>query len=131
MRPSDRRPAPPRPAAVDLAAAVLVFGGLLGFGQVAVGDFAITGSLPAKGPIVGVALILYGTSTALGVIVRTGRLWLPAINLALLFAILYLLAIGRLLPLALGLAYGAAAASLLGSRGWFAAVARSRSPSSP
>jgi hypothetical protein len=47
---------PPRPAAIDLVAAILVFGGLFGFSQLVVGDYVLTGSLPAKDPILGVAL---------------------------------------------------------------------------
>lgn len=126
MRPGTSPP-PPRSAAVDLAAAILVFGGLFGITALFVGgDSAITGSLPAKLPIVGVALIMYVASAALGVTIRLGRFWFPALNLAGLFAVLYLLAAGRLLNVVLGLAYVVAFAILLVHRRWFAAFAPGR-----
>lgn len=117
-------PTPARPPAVDVAAAILVFGGLFGLTQLVVGDFVITGSLPAKEPIVGVAFILYAASAVLGLAVRIGRFWLPALNLAGIFAVLYLLAMGRLLHVGLGLAYAAAFAILLAHHRWFAEVRR-------
>lgn len=115
-----------RPPAIEIAAAVLVAGGLMGLGQLLVGDYAITGSLPAKPPILGVALGLYLASTILGMTVRTGRGWWPALNLAGVFAILLLLAFGRLINTVLGLAYGTAFVLLLRERRWFAAVNRAR-----
>jgi hypothetical protein len=114
--PSGDHPPPPRPAAIDLAAAVLVFGGLLGFSQLALGEYVVTGSLPAKGPIMGVATIAYAASIALGVAVRAGRAWLLAVNLALVVAILPL-------PLVLALLHGLAGAVLIARRRWFADVA--------
>lgn len=114
----------PRPPAVDVAAAILAFGGLFGLTQLIVGDFAITGSLPVKEPILGVAVILYAASTVLGLAVRIGRFWLPALNLAGVFAVLYLLAMGRLLQVGLGLAYAGAFAILLAHHRWFADVRR-------
>ncbi|TAK02661.1 MAG: hypothetical protein EPO36_01520 [Chloroflexota bacterium] len=122
MRSGDHPP-PPRPAAIDLAAAVLVFGGLLGFSQLALGEYVVTGSLPAKGPIIGVATIAYAASIALGVVVRVGRAWLLAVNLAVLVAILYLPAADRPLPLVLALLHGLAGAVLVAQRRWFADVA--------
>ena len=136
MRPGDRPPArhppahhppPARPAAVDVAAAILVFGGLFGFSQLAFGEYVVTGSLPAKDPIVGVAFIAYAASIVLGVVVRIGRGWLPALNFALLVAFLYLPAAGRPLPLALALAHGLAAAILFGQRRWFSEMRAWRS----
>lgn len=127
MRPGDRPP-PSRPAAVDVAAAILVFGGLLGFSQLAVGAYVVTGSLPAKGPIVGVAFIAYGVSIALGVLIRVGRAWLPALNFALLVALLYLPAAGRPLLLVLVLGHALAAVILVRERQWFAAMRAWRRP---
>ena len=115
-----------RPPAIDAAAAILVFGGLFGLTQLLVGDFAITGSLPAKVPVVGVALILNVASTIFGLTTRIGRYWLPALNLAGLFAILYLLAAGPRLNLVLGLAYALAFGLLLRERRWFAQMAAGR-----
>ncbi|MEW5991136.1 MAG: hypothetical protein AB1736_07285 [Chloroflexota bacterium] len=109
-----------RPPTVDVAAAILVFGGLFGLSQLAFGDFVITGSLPAKDPILGVALIQYVASTGLGLLVRRGRLWFPALNLAALFALVYLLSGGRPLHVLLGLLYGLAFGLLARDHRWFA-----------
>lgn len=122
----DERPI--RPAAVDVVAALFVFGGLFGLTQLAFGDFVITGQLPAKGPILGVAAILYAASIALGISIRTGRAWLAALNLAVLFAVVYVAAIGKPVALALGVAHGVAAVLLIRVRRWFAEVARWRNP---
>lgn len=113
-----------RPPAIDAAAAILVFGGLFGLTQLLLGDFVITGSLPAKVPILGVAFILNAASAGLGIAIRMGRYWFPALNLAGIFAILYLLAGEQRLNIVLGLAYALAFVILLRDRGWFARLAR-------
>lgn len=120
MTRSGDRPAAARPPAIDVAAAILVFGGLFGFSQLAVGDFAVTGSLPTQVPILGVAVVLNGASVALGFFIRNGRGWLPALSLAALFALLYLAAMARPLNLVLGVAHLGAAAILLAHHRWFA-----------
>lgn len=120
---------PRRPALVDTVAALFVFGGLFGASQLLVGDFVVTGSLPAKGPIIGVAAILYAASVILGVLIRIGRYWLPAINLAVLFAVAYLPAVGQPVAVALGAAHAAAAVILFRERRWFTAMAASRAAS--
>lgn len=122
----DERPI--RPAAVDVVAALFVFGGLFGLTQLVFGDFVITGQLPAKGPILGVAAILYAASIALGIGIRTGRAWLAALNLAIVFAVVYVAAFGKPVALALGVAHGVAAVLLIRVRPWFAEVARWRNP---
>ena len=119
---------PIRPAAVDVVAALFVFGGLFGLTQLAFGDFVITGQLPAKGPILGVAAVLYVASIALGISIRTGRAWLGALNLAVVFAVVYVAAFGKPVALVLGVAHGLAAVILVRVRPWFAAVARWRDP---
>jgi len=127
MRPGSGPP-PPRPAAVDLAAAILVFGGLFGFSQLVVGDYVLTGSLPAKDPILGVAFIAYGAAVVFGIVIRLGRAWLPALNFALLVAFLYLPAAGRPLVLALVLGHAGAAIILVRNRRWFSEMAAWRRP---
>lgn len=124
---STRTPSPPaRPPLVDTVAALFVFGGLFGASQLLVGDFVVTGSLPAKGPILVVAAILYVASVILGVCVRLGRYWLPSINLAAVFAVAYLPAFGQPLAVALGAAHAAAAVILFRERRWFSQMAASR-----
>ncbi len=117
---------PPRPTLVDAVAALFVLGGLFGASQLLVGDFVVTGSLPAKGPIVGVAAFLYAASVVLGVCLRLGRYWLPSINLAVLFAIAYLPALGQPIAVTLGVAHAAAALILFRERRWFTVVAARR-----
>ncbi len=118
MTPSGERPTA-RPGTADIAAAILVLGGLFGLSQLAVGDVLVTGSLPAKGPILGVATILYLASTSLGFAVHWGRAWFPALNLAVGFALVYALGFGRSSNVVLALAYAVAAAGLLRARWWF------------
>lgn len=120
---SGTRPPPPRPVAIDVAAAILVFGGLFGFSQLAMGEYVVTGSLPAKDPILGVAFIAYALSIALGVAIRIGRAWLPAVNFAVVVALVYLPAATRPVVLLLALAYAAAAVVLIRFRLWFSDVA--------
>jgi hypothetical protein len=123
IRPGDR-PSAVRPPAIDVATAILILGGLFGMSQLFVGDFVITGSLPAKDPIVGVALILYAASVVLGALVRFGRGWLPAASLAALFAILYFVAMARPANAILGLAHVIVVAVLVIHRRWFDSAGR-------
>jgi hypothetical protein len=116
--PADRTSAV-RPPAIDVAAAILAFGGLFGFGQLFGGEFAITGVLPAADPILGVAFILYAASVVLGVLIRVGRGWLAAVSLAALFALLYLVAMARPVNALLGVAHVVAVAILVIHRRWF------------
>lgn len=109
-----------RPVRVDLAAAILAFVGLFGWAQLAMGDYVVTGSLPAKGPIVGVAFILYAAAIVLAVLVRTGRGWLAALNLSAVFAIIHALALGPRTNLLIAILTGIAFACLLAERRWFA-----------
>jgi hypothetical protein len=105
-----------RSAGLLLVAAILIAGGLIGESQLVTADWAITGRLPAKGPIVGVTLILYGASIALGFAALVERWWLGAVNLAGAFAVLYLIAASRPINLALAIAYGVAFVVLLAER---------------
>jgi hypothetical protein len=116
------QPPPKRPLVVELAGLGLIAGGLVGISQVFLGTYVVTGSLPATAPILGVALIAYLVTVALGLAVRTGRGWLGALNVALLTALLYLPAAERPLIAALAVAHTLVAGALLASRSWFAAI---------
>ncbi len=116
-----RRP-PPRPVLINVVAGLLILGGVFGATQLLVGDFVVTGSLPAKGPILGVAVFLYAGSIILGVLILGGRGWLPAVNLTILFAIAYLPAFGRPMIVGLGLGHAVAALLLMRARSWFAVM---------
>jgi hypothetical protein len=125
------RPTVARPPAIELAAAILVAGGVVGLGLLVRGDYAVTGSLPARGPIVGVAAILYATSIVLGLALRRRLAWLGAINLTALFALAYLAAFGHPLALVLGTAHALAGILLWRSRGWFAGPMGDEGPGRP
>lgn len=122
MTRSDGLPSTARPRPIGLAAAILVLGGVYGFSQLAWGDFVITGSLPMKAPIAGVAVILYGASVVLGCLAWLGRGWLPAISLAAAFALLYLVTLARPVNLGLGFAHVGVVMVLVAHRRWFARV---------
>ncbi len=109
----------PRPLGLTAAATVLIGAGLAGFLQLAIGEFAITGRLPAREPIVGVAVIAYLMGIAAGVLMASRRGWLLAVNLAALFAVVELAAAQRPEMLALGVAHAVAAVQLLAHRAWF------------
>ncbi|MEO7664923.1 MAG: hypothetical protein ABIV26_07325 [Candidatus Limnocylindrales bacterium] len=115
-----------RPVRVDIAAAILAFVGLFGWAQLAIGDYVVTGSLPAKGPVIGVAFLLYAAAIALGVLIRTGRAWLPAVNLAAVFAVVHALALGPRTNLLIAILTAAAFGCLLLERRWFWTVSQGR-----
>jgi hypothetical protein len=120
------RLSPSRPIAVAIAAAILVGGGLVGFTQLAFGTYVVTGSLPAKAPILGVAFMAYAACLVAGVLAWLGHGWLAAINLAAVVAVLYLPAAGRPLTLGLVIAHSVAVFLLARSRPWFAEMAARR-----
>ena len=79
---SSRPPAPerpPRPVIIELAAAILIVGGIaeiLGAAGVALG----AGSVPTAGPILAIELGIDLLTVAIGLLVRAGRSWLVCIN---------------------------------------------------
>jgi hypothetical protein len=119
----------PRPALVELAAAILIVSGVLGMlGAVGGASF-----LPAGTELLFAASIaLDVASVAVGVLVRTGRLWIVAVNYVAVLGFLDLSAAGDS-PLALlrGIADVAAVVILLVHRPWFQERARARRGRSP
>jgi hypothetical protein len=111
---------PARPAVVELAAAIFIVGGIVGLIQVAVA----AGDVPAGvEPFLAGALALDVGSIALGLLVRTGRAWLLAVNYAAVLGFLDLLGAGASpLSLMLGLADLLIVGILLGSKTWFDAM---------
>src|SRR5688500_18417060 len=96
------RPWPPRPAAIELAGAILIVGGMVG----AFGTLSSAPNLaPGTEPFVGLTLALDVGSVVLGLLVRLGRLWLLAVNYAAVLGFIDLLGAGASpLALMLGLA---------------------------
>jgi len=114
-------PTPPsRPALVELAAAVLVVGGVIGFLGVLA---ALPGVPPGAEPVVVGTIALDVGSIALGVLVRFGRAWILAVNYAAVLGFLDLLGAGESpLALMLGLADIAVVGILLSHKPWFDAT---------
>jgi len=114
------RPRPSRPALVELAAAMLIAGGVVGLLQVA----AASSGVPAGAePFRAGAVALDAGSVALGLVVRTGRAWLVAVNYAAVLGFLDLLGAGASpLSLMLGLADILIVGILLATKPWFDAT---------
>ena len=115
-----RPPRPARPGLVELAAALLIVGGVLGV----IGFFF--GSAPEQGglgPISLLTLVLNLAQIAVGLLLRVGRFWLVAVNYVAVLAFLDLLASGAS-PLALMLAIAeiVVVAILFAQRPWFDAM---------
>ncbi len=116
----ERPPRPARPGLVELAAALLIVGGVLGV----IGFFA--GSSPEPdglGPLSLLTLVLNLAQIGVGVALRVGRLWILAVNYVAVLAFLDLLASGAS-PLALMLAVAeiVVVAILFAKRPWFDAM---------
>jgi hypothetical protein len=113
-------PRPSRPALVELAAAILIVGGIVGLIQVA----SASDDVPAGAePFLAGAVALDAGSVALGLLVRTGRAWLLAVNYAAVLGFLDLLGAGASpFSLMLGLADLLVVAILLGTKPWFDAM---------
>ena len=118
MTAQDAKPIrPARPARVELAAAILIIGGIVGLIQVVASATAVP---------VGVEPFLAGTvaldagSIAIGLLIRTGRAWLLAVNYAAVLGFLDLLGAGASpLLLMLGLADILVVGVLLATKPWF------------
>jgi hypothetical protein len=107
----------PRPAAVELAAAILIVGGILGL----VGALGGAAALPAgTGLLLAVTITLDVASIVVGVLIRTGRLWILAVNYVAVVGFLDLLAAGgSSIALIRGIGEVAVVVILLVYRPWF------------
>ncbi len=147
QEPSDDRPEseaeagddlrPARPAAIELAAAILIVGSMLGL----IGAIGAASGLPAETePILVITAALNLGSLAVGILVRFGRAWLVAVNYVAVLGFLDLTAgAGSGLALMLGLAEVIVVVLLLLNKPWFDAMrdmrrrsaSRRRVPSPP
>jgi hypothetical protein len=118
-------PRPSRPAPIELAAAILIVGGAIGL----VGVVSRLSSVPAGlEPFFALTAALDLASIVVGLLVRTGRLWIVALNYAAVLAFLDLLASGASpLALMLGVANLAVVVILMVNKPWFDSVERWRS----
>ena len=121
---SESLPRPARPAPVELAAAIMIVGGLLGTVS-GLGRLADSASLA---PSLGILTVLLNVvQVVLGLLVRHGRLWLLTVNYAAVVGFLDLLAGGAsVTALVLGLSEVVVVIALLVTKHWFDAVARWR-----
>lgn len=117
--------APRRPLLVEFTTAVLVVGGVFGFLQKVANPLVSAPSPLALDPILIVALALDGLSIAAGVLVRSGRSWVVAANVAAVFAFLNL-TLQNVQGVAFGALYLFVVAACFLSRDWFTAMANWR-----
>ncbi len=123
--PEDDEPflAPSRPPLVELAAAILVVGGALGIA----GAVGAAGGLPAGSePLLLLTLALNAGAIVVGVLARSGRAWLLAVNYVAVLAFLDLLAGGSGLATLLGVGEVIALVILFVNKPWFDALGRER-----
>jgi hypothetical protein len=111
---------PARPASVELAAAILIVGGIL---QLLSGIATLPSVPPGAEPFAGIALALDAASVTSGVLARTGRAWLVALNVAAILGFLDLLGSGGSpFLLMLGVAEVLVVGLLLARKPWFDAM---------
>lgn len=109
---------PARPGAIELAAALLIVGGVLGV----LGVLATSGAIEPAGPeaLPLLTLVLNLAQIAVGFLIRGGWLWLVAINYVAVLGFLDVLAAGASpLSLMLGLAEVVVVVILMIHRPWF------------
>jgi hypothetical protein len=118
----DARPTPrrQRPGVIELAAALLIVGGVLQL----IGAFGAAASLPAGAEVVFFVTVAIDIATILaGILIRTGRLWLLVVNYVAVLGFLDLTRAGSS-PVALMLAIGdiVVVVIVVMNRAWFSPV---------
>jgi len=110
-------PLPARPAAVELAAALLIVGGVI---SVLSAVSNVSSLPPGVEPILALTVALAIGSVVVGVLVRLGRVWLVAVNYAAVLGFIDLLGAGASpLSLTLGLADVLVVVILFRYKPWF------------
>ena len=122
--PPEERVRPSRPAAIELAAALLIVGGVLGL----VGTIAAAPGLPAgTEPLVLITAALDVGAVVLGILVRFGRAWLVAVNYVAVLGFLDLTAaVGSGFALMLGIGNIVVVVILFLFKRWFDAMRQDR-----
>ena len=117
------RPDPPhRPLIVELATAVLIVGGAFGIILRIIDPLVISDGLPTIDPIFVISLGLDLLSIAAGLLLRSGRTWIVAANVAALFAFLNLTLLNPV-GVAFGGVYLFVVVATFLARDWFRAMA--------
>lgn len=111
-------PPPRRPLLVEFATAVLVVGGSFGVLQKVFTPLVAPTELGAIDPLFAFLFVLDVVSVVSGLVLRTGRSWIPAANVAAVYAFLHL---ATLTPtgVALTAVYLAVVVACFLSRAWF------------
>lgn len=125
QRPGTARSSPPRPVLVEIAAALVIVGGA--FNLLLSVDAMVT--LARQGGDIGllpvVTIVLAMTVLALGLLVRSGRAWLVALNVVAVLAFLELIS-----QTPVGLVFGmldvVVVLALIRERPWFEAKSAER-----
>lgn len=113
-----------RPWLIELGAAILIVGGVLG----AIGAIGGAASLPpGTGLLVAMTVALNVATVAVGILIRTGRWWIVALNFVAVLGFLDLTAASASpLALLLGILDVVVVLILLANRPWFEARGRAR-----
>jgi len=129
--PEPDRPMPSRPAAIELASAILIVAGVIGL----VGSVSIAlNPESARDPFLILTAALAIGSIAMGLLIRLGRSWILAVNYVAVLGFLDLLGSGASpLALMLGLADIVVVVILFANKPWFDAMRARRAgePISP
>lgn len=112
--------APARPLLVEFGAAILVIGGAFGL-LAKLFDPLVPGAALAFDPVLILAIVLDVLAIAAGVLLRTGRTWIVAANLAAVLAFLHLVS-QSVAGIAFAAAYLAVVAACFLVRDWFDAM---------
>lgn len=108
---------------VEAAAAILLVGGVLGIAEVVIAGADRIGGSEALPTDVVVGFVLNGISIAAGWLLRNGRWWAICLNVAAIYAFLYLSSFPNPLGVVLGAANLYVVGVLVYQRRWFDAMA--------
>jgi hypothetical protein len=113
---------PPRPASIEISAAILLVGGVLAtIGTLEVAGTAVDIRAPGAGLLVGLLFILNVSTVIVGLLVRQGMAWILCINVVAVALFVELTAVPAGSAFAAGLAALDAFVfvALLRNRAWF------------
>ena len=113
---------PDRPASVELAAALLIVGGVFAIAEALLSGPVVGGSSQGPGIEAYLSVALDLLSVALGISIRRGRGWVATLNVATIYAFLYLTALPNPIALLFGLANLLVVGVLISRRPWFDAM---------
>lgn len=100
---------PPRPLLIEVASAILIVGGLTGFA----GVFTVTGVLQLL--VLGINIV----TVVVGILVRSGRSWVLAINVVAVALFLELTALGTTFGIVFAILDAFVLFALIKHRAWF------------